>query len=335
MQIKHQGLKQHLSKSLLPVYFLIGPDEYYIDKEAKAIKKAFSLNKEITAKIVTISSSADWDEVKSEVYHYSLFSDNMFLDIRYDKKSIDSAGKKILSDYVKNINPHCLLLIRSPNISIKQLQWISNSEQVMIVSAFPADPQTMKTWINNKLLKNQYKFNKDIIEFIFTTVQGNMSACSQVLQKIYLTYEPGSTLNNEDIMKHLSNQCEFQIHDLSEAWLRGSTIKALQILKHLLLVDNQYSLVLWLLTKEIRTLLQFNQLIQQKISLSEACKQLNIWKYRASFYQTANQRLSETFLHQLLVKAKMVDEYIKTGKNRFASHLLDQITYEFCQGQLI
>lgn len=334
MQLKHQGLTSSLKKALLPVYVLAGPERYFIEEEAKAIKAAYALNREVDHKLLTVDSSEDWQQIEEEANSYSLFASYVFLDVRYEKKSIDRVGKKIIANYLSSVNQRCLLLIRCPHVPLSQLQWLSASDKTVLVSAYPPSLQDMRNWIAKQLQQHQLKFTAHIPDIILHKVQGNMFACSQALEKITLIYPAGSTLQANEMLQQLSDQSEYQLYDLSEACLAGNTENALRILGKLLILPNEYSLILWIITQEIRLLLQLKHLLQQQRSLTEACAELKVWKQRVRLYQAANERLSSSLLQQLMLTAHNIDLLIKTGKNsRHVARLLESSVLSFCQGQ--
>ncbi|QDP72783.1 DNA polymerase III subunit delta [Legionella israelensis] len=334
MLIKHQALIPSLKKAIFPLYVLVGPEYYFVEEETKMIKEAFSLNKEVDYKILTIQSKEDWYLLNDETNSYSLFASHAFLDVRYEKKNIDQAGKEILLNYLADANQHCLLLIRCPCVPVSQLQWLSSKDKAVIISAYPPSIQDMRRWIISQLQQHQLKFTPKVIDIILYKVQGNMLACSQAIQKMILTYPPRSELNADEILEQLSDQSEYQFYDLTASCLAGETEKAIRVLRKLMIFQKDYSLILWIITEEIRVLLQLKHLVhQQQYSLTDACKKLKIWKQRIKLYQTANHRLSPSFLQQLILTAHKIDLLIKTGKTGPVSHLLESMVLSFSQGQ--
>ena len=102
----------------------------------------------------------------------------------FDKKTIDAAGKKILDRIPKIVNPRCFIIIRAANVPAKQLQWISNREQVVVVVVYPLNAESMKSWIVSQLRKYSFSFEQAVPELIHQYTQGNMLACAQVIEKI-------------------------------------------------------------------------------------------------------------------------------------------------------
>jgi DNA polymerase-3 subunit delta len=335
MLIQHQDLRQHLEKNLLPFYVLAGPDCYSIEKENHLLKQMFHKQHEAERKLFHIMSDGDWQAIQDELYSYDLFSEKLIIDIRYEKKSMDAKGKKILLNFIENPTEDKLLILRCPNIPAKQLQWLSAKPKVCVISAYPPNAEKMKSWIMQQLKKQDYQFQIKIVELIFNHVQGNMLACSQTIKKIIMMHPPGSILDEDEIKVQLYDQSEYQVFELTDVLLQGNQLTALKILNQLFQSNDDSYLVLWLLSRELRVLLQLKFKIETGESFKTACDNLKIWRQKASNYQKANQRLSTSLLEKLLHMALEADIAIKTSKTSHAKHLMTDIVIAFTKGALL
>ncbi len=334
MQIKQQMLAQQIQKKISPLYVLIGQEHYLLEESLHTIKSAIKKSYDYDEKIISIQSTEDWATVLEEANSYSLFSDTVLLNIFYDKKSIDATGKKILTEYLKIINSRCFIIIRAPHIPAKQLQWLYNNEHVVLVVAYPLNTESMKHWIANQLKKNSLNFEHQIPDLIHQYTQGNMLACSQVIEKIALSSTPNSQINSQQALEHLSDQCTHSLFELTEACLMGQTDKAIHILRQAANNKTEATLLLWMLTQEIRVLLQLSFTIRQNTDFKTACNQLKIWPQRVNLYQLCIKRLTNSVLEQLLHYCKAIDEQIKSNLNTQVWNALEKLTLSLCLGTL-
>jgi DNA polymerase-3 subunit delta len=350
MQIKQQMLAQQVQKRIAPLYMLIGQDNYLLENSLITIKSAIKKNYDYDEKIISIQSAEDWHIVKEEANSYSLFSEIVLLNIYFDKKTLDAAGKKILTEYLASINSRCFIIIRAPNIPAKQLLWLSPHEHAIITVASPLSPEAMKSWITSQLKQNSFNFDQQIPNLIHHYTQGNMLACAQVIEKITLANTVG-TLSIQQVQEHLSDQCEHDLFELVEACLLGNSNKVIQILRHAANNKTEGTLVLWILSQEIRVMLQLSHLIEQKIDLKSACNQLKVWPQRVSLYQTCCNRLNnneqlskgnekntgeiQSVLRQLHRYCCSIDERIKSSFNTQIWNGLESIALSLCLGKLM
>lgn len=332
MLIKYQALAQNLQKKLHPLYILTGQDHYLLNDAAVNIKKACRQQGETDEKILHINTPADWDLLIEEANSYSLFAENVLLDVRYDKKSLDSVGKKTLQNYLQQINPRCLIILRAVNTPNKQLVWLTNHEQVLIIQAYPLTAAALQGWINTQLQSRGIRFEPQIPALIHQYTQGNMLACAQTIEKLVLISNKQDRLTIQDVQSQLTDQCDYQLFELADACLNAHTEKAIHLLQQVSQNRTEPTLILWLLTQEIRLLMQLSLLLKQSVTLSTACSQLKIWPQRAQSYNITLRRLPISTLYQLLTMCQQLDERIKSNTGNQVWHGLEQIALVLCKG---
>lgn len=335
MQIKQQMLAQQVQKRIAPLYMLIGQDNYLLEDSLATIKSAIKKNHHYDEKVISVQSSEDWISVKEEANSYSLFSDIVLLNILFDKKTIDAPGKKILVEYLNSINPRCFIIIRAPNLSLKQLQWLSSQEHAVLTVAYPLNADAMKNWIITQFKKNSIPFDPQIPDLIHHYTQGNMLACSQVIEKIALSNDGNHKIDIQQVQEHLSDQCEHDLFELVNACLLGQSDKAIQILRHAANNKTEATLVLWILSQEIRIIMQLHHLLELKSDIKSACDQLKIWQQRINLYQTCYKRFTKETLIKLHRCCYSIDERIKSNINTQVWNALENIALSLCLGNII
>jgi DNA polymerase-3 subunit delta len=332
MQIKPNYLEQHLKKKSFSIYWLAGQDTYLIENSLKIIKTYIKSLQDCDETLITIQAPEDWTAMQEEANAYSLFSEATLLNIVYDKKTLDSTGKKIISEYLKNSNSRCFIIIRSPNIPAKQLQWLTPLTELLLVIHYPLTADAMNTWIASQLKINKLSFGGNVPALIQQHTQGNMLACAQVIEKISLTYAAQSHISNEQVLEQVFNQCEHSLFELIDTCLIGQADKGIQILRHAATNKTEATLVLWMFTQELRLLLQLNYLIAQNVDFKSACGQLKIWPQRTGLYQAALKRTNQVQLQELIHYCLNIDEQIKSSSSTQVWNSLERIALSLCLG---
>ena len=152
-----------------------------------------------------------------------------------------------------------------------------------------------------------------------------MLACAQVIEKLTLVTADEERLTTEHVLEQLSDQCDYPLYELAEACLSARPEKAILLLRQTCQNKTEPTLILWLLTQEIRLLIQLHHLCKQSMSFSAACNQLNIWPQRARSYETTLARLSLVKLQSLLHACQQLDVQIKTNQSITLWHGLENI----------
>ena len=333
MLIKHPALPLHLKKKTYALYVLTGQEPYLFNETAVTIKKIGRQHGETDEKTLEITTPTDWETLLQEANSYSLLSEWVLLNVFFDKKTIDATGKKAIIRYLIDTNPRCLILLQAPNVPIKQWQWLSAEENALVIHITPLNDTAFTRWITTQLQQCGVQTTPDIPGLIHQYSQNNLLAAHQMVEKLALINNETTPLTKEDILNQLIDQSEFQLYELTDACLNQNHAKALTVLRQAQQTRTEPTLILWLLTQEVRQLIQLTHLLQQSIVLSQACQQLKIWPQRASSYQKALQRLPLITLYALLRYSRQLDERIKTSQSYPIWHGFDHIVQVFCLGE--
>lgn len=335
MQIKQQSLSQQLQKKLVPIYVLIGQDNYLLNEAVLSIKSFIKKSYSVDETKYSIQSPHDWHKIIEEANSYSLFSEAVILDVYMDKKSIDSEGKKRLSAYLGAINTRCYLIIQAPHLQARNIQWLSTHEQVVVVLSYPLNTESMKSWITAQLRKNTIQFDPEIPDLIYQYTQGNMLASAQAIEKIALCNLPDNRLNRQQTLEQLSDQSDHSLYDLVDALLTSQADKAIHVLRKAAQDKTEPTLVLWMLTQEVRILLHLSILTQQNVEFKSACSQLKIWPQRTSLYHASLRKFNQVVLHRLLHCCQLIDEHIKLYSSPIVWHSLESLALSICVGKVV
>ncbi len=332
MLIKYQALTAQLQKNIKAIYVLVGLDHYLLNDAALSIKKSWRQRGETDEKIISINAAADWQLLLDEANSYSLFAELNCLDLRFEKKALDHAGKEVLGQYLQNVNSRCLIILQAPAVPAKQWQWLANNEHVIVVHIAPLTDSALQSWISTQLKHRGIRYVAKVPALIHQYSQGNMLACAQVIEKLSLIFDNTAELTLEDVQAQLTDQCDFQLYELTDACLTANAGKALHLLRQACNHRVEPTLILWLLSQEIRQLIELSTLLKQSKTFSVACAQLKIWPKRTRFYEITLSHLSLTKLYQLLHDSKKLDENIKTSQNHQVWQGLEKLALSICLG---
>lgn len=331
MLLKYSALENNIKKNIKPLYIIIGQDPYLFNNAAFIIKKAWCEKGECDKQILEVTNN-DWGLVFKEANSYSIFADKVFLDIRFNQKNIDSKGKKSISNYLNSPNNKCLVLIKAPFLNSKQLSWLDSYKNIILVQASPYSEHELESWIKSELNKQNILYDPIIPSLIYQYSQNNMLAAAQAIEKLSLVNEDEKYFTKEMVIEHLTYQSEYSVFELTNACLAADGNKSVNILRKISQNKGEPIYILWLLSQEIRLLIQLKQLLTEKITLNSACKQLKIWPQKVKLYDLALKRFSYIQLAKILKHCALLDEIIKSNKNIFIWNMLEQLTLIFCFG---
>jgi DNA polymerase-3 subunit delta len=330
MLIKYQALPTLLLKEPYPLYAFMGSDPYLLNDAARLVKQSLCQRHECLHSIIDIQSPADWSLLIAEANSYSLLSEYTLLDVRFDKKSIDSTGKEQIVDYLQSVNDRCFIMLRAPLLSTKTLQWLVNAANTIVIPIYPLAASQLKQWINTQLKSQGLIVEPNVVEWIQEHTQGNMLATAQAIEKLSLCTTKNTIITVSMLREQLFDESHFEIYALAEACLEAKAHLVIRLLQQFRQERIEPTLILWILTQEVRLLIQIHYLLKQSISIDVACNQLKIWTSRIQLYAKASARLQLPSLLQLLDKCKQIDEMIKTTQSMQLWNRFEAIALSLC-----
>lgn len=331
MMLTNAALPLHIKKKLAPFYVLSGTCHYLQEQSANLLKNAFHPHCE--TKKITLQHNADWELLLEEANSYSLFSEYTCLQAWLDKKTLDAAAKNAINTCLASVNPKCLVLLQAPDVPYKQWQWLEKQDNAVILKITTLQGSTLRNWIIQQLNHHGLSYEPEAVDVLQQYTEGNQQACVQALEKLSLLVT-NETLTGNKVAEQIMDQSEWQIFDLSQACLQADATRALTILKQAQETRIEITLILWVLSQEIRLLARLLFLVQKGLTFRDACTQLKIWNTRINQYQQMHSRMNTSLCDQLLKTCKQLDEDIKTGRNQsIIWQTLESIALSLCLGE--
>lgn len=330
MQIKHASLPGSLQKKIYPLYLLTGQDHFLLNEAAFQIKQAWQAQGETDHQILHLQTPSDWTLLIEQANSYSLFYERTLIDARYDKKTMEQAGKQALKQYLQHMNERCLVILRAPNLSAKPLQTLISEQHLAFIPIYSLNPAALKHWITERLQHHHLQFEPRVPALIQSFNEGNMLACAQAVDQLALACSHDEILTEALVKHHLIEQCDYQLYELSDACLNADLSKAVRLLRHACNNPTEATLVLWVMTQDIRQLIELSHLCKQSLTLTNACRQLKLWPQRVPLYRAALSRLSLSQLYPLLALCTRLDNQIKATQGKQVWQGFEQLAQALC-----
>ncbi len=341
MLIKTTALNSYLQKPLYPVYIICGSDNYFLQETKVQITRAWRQqalqhidSEALDKQSFEIGKNQSWESLATQLQSYNLFAEKTLYQICWTKGTLDKTAQNILINFAESNSTHATVILTGNQLKQKSLAKFEKHGQIGLIPVWPLKPNEFVRWTNQKIQKAFPTAHSSAAELISRFCQNNPYAVRQVIAKLKLTHSPSSPLTEEAISQQLSNQCEFQVFELSDACLEGNAGKVLQILAYLYNNPNELNLLLWVVSKDIRNLLQL-QVLSQTMSFAQACQKLKIWQSKAMLYQSALKRVNSLMLNRLAEFCHTADKLIKTGQAKIARRAIEQMVLSITTGKEI
>lgn len=322
MKYDYWGLLKHLKNPLRAIYVLHG-DETLIQQEALiALRDAANTQGFTERERHDIDKNHDWSLVFANSNALSLFADKKLIEIHATKP--DAAGAKVLEAYLKNPPPETLviLVLAKLDAATQKSKWFSACDDNGItISCAPLSDTQFKDWLRHRCTTLNLQLSPEALTVLCQHTEGNLLAAHQEITKLSLLYE-NSPVTLDKLENAISDSSRFTLFDLSASALLGDATKTAKILFSLKAEGQAESLVLWTLSKDIKTLSMLYEGTQQGIALSQLFQQLNIWNKQQAVFQQVLRRFNAKHMLRLNNDLLTADKAIKGQNNEDAWDIL-------------
>lgn len=299
-----------------PIYLLYGEEPLFLRDSLDGLKKQLFDQGYMTNESYDVDASFDWQSLQMDTQAGSLFSESRMILINMPKGSPGRDGGKFFQDwcaYVQALPPEIVLVVLCERLDNRQVKskWVTSIESAgLVVQAKPVPSNALPGWCQNQAQKQGLTLESEAANLLADRVEGNLLAADQEITKLSLSLPQGSVITAQDVLEHVVDQAHYQLFALATAMLNGNTAYSVQMLSRLQQEGIEAPVVLWLLSKELRQLIELAQLTQQ-VSLNQAFQKCRIWQSRQGEYNNAMQRHNLQQWQALLKQALQIDMMIK------------------------
>ena len=331
MLIQYTLFTINLPNTTFNLIFILGDIPYLLQKATQSIVETLPNDKHSIR--IDLNTTQDYEQLLIEAQQPSLFTQYLLIQGASNKKTIDATTKKQLLDYLKNPNTETQILITLPHINNKLLKEFIEQPNVLVIQTMPPSAEMQKKWILASLSQHFHKILPELVESIFYSLEGNLSAIAAKINEIVLLFEPAHVISSQEIEPLLIDQTLLKYTDFIPTLLNGEHHLTLRFIRYYKQSAEEPTLLLWMITQEIRAIIQLHFALKEGQSFKNACFSLKLWSSRQQAYQAATNRLNIGQLYTLLQLVKMIDDHIKSFDTAYLWEELETLALQFCRAQ--
>ena len=313
MKLNSEQLQAQLSRGLAPVYLVSGDEVLLVQEVLEALRQAAAQAGYSERTVLAYETGFDWDSLKFETDSLSLFGDRRLIELRLASTKIGDRGSKAIQQYTACLADDRILVIACAKLDQAQLRtkWVKAVDSAgIIVQVWPVDSTRLPQWIRQRAQRLGLELSREAVMLLADRVEGNLLAAAQELEKLRLLQGEGG-IDEHHVRELVSDSARFTVYALVDYCLSGRTSKAVHALDELRAEGVEAVLVLWALTRELRTLSSIAQRLSQAEHFEKICSSLRIWERRKPLVRAALDRHPPAFWPQALYQCAQIDLAIK------------------------
>ncbi|CAA0083006.1 DNA polymerase III subunit delta [Zhongshania aliphaticivorans] len=309
MRIRSEQLSANLSKQLLPAYLVTG-DELLISQECCDAIRRQSREQGISEReVLNVDRSFDWAQLLDAGQSMSLFGDRKLIELRLGSGKMDQKSSAALQEYLQHADGSNILLVSCAKLDSRSMnsKWVKALDSAgAVIQVWPVDRQHLNNWIMQRMRMIGLNADNDAVQLLADRVEGNLLAADQEISKLKILVGE-QTVSADIVANAVASSARYDVFKLIDSALAGKTGNALQMLNSLLAEGGEDIAMLGAVTREIRTLYQCAQQLEQGGSIDRVLDSARVWDKRKALYKNTLRRLKSSQLAKLLQLASKID----------------------------
>jgi DNA polymerase-3 subunit delta len=339
MKLAYAQLAQHLKKTLAPVY-LISSDELLQAQEAADSVRAAAKLAGYSERVIVNAEGNDWGKTLfADANSLSLFGAQRLVELNLTQTKSNPGAQKILQEIAGALPPQTIFLISTKKLDARseKTAWYKALADVgVVIQIWPVTPEQLPAWIIQRAKNVSLTLSLDAAKFLAEQVEGNLLAAVQEIEKLCLLQTEASTaLNAAALEEIITDNARFDIFNLVECAVSGNARRCLRILENLAAEGIEPLLIMWALTREIRTLAELAKQVKLGAPLASLFSKHRIWEKRQPGVRRFLQHHTQRDCWELLSISAKIDRIIKGAAKGDVWDELKVLTLKIAKNDII
>ena len=335
MKIQANQLQSHLQKNLASCYLVTGDEHLLVDEALDSIREA-ARQQEFTSRDLHVATTGfDWSVLRDSTSNMSLFAERRIVELRLPTGKPGRAGSQAIVDLLEQLGPDLMLIVVAPKLdrSSQSAKWVKALDAAGVnVTIWPIGPRELPGWIAQRMRNAGLQPDRDAVTMIADRVEGNLLAAGQEIEKLRLLHGEGK-VSADDISTAVANSSRFDVFKLVDAALGGDAKRSMKVLAGLRAEGVEPVIIVWALTRELRTLAGLAELLAAGADLGGAMQKVGVWRNRQALVRSCVARHQPRRFHQLLKATVNADRAAKGQLRADPWQVITSIVFELTQGQ--
>ncbi len=335
MKIPANQLSTQLQKSLLPCYLVTGDEPLLVQEALDAIRAAARAAGFDSRELFVSGPGFAWQDFSAAGGNLSLFSEKRVIELRLPTGKPGRDGSAAICQMLERLDRDLLLIVSAPKLDkgTGSSKWVKALTAAGAhVPVWPVDRRELPAWINARMRAAGLRADRDAVRLIADRVEGNLLAAQQEIEKLRLLIGEGD-VSAEHVQRAVADSSRFDVYKLVDAALAGDARRALRILDGVHAEGLEAVIVMWALTREVRTLVRLADLVETGVELGAAMTKCGVWRNRQGLVRSCIGRHRRGDFYALLKALRHADAAAKGQMAGDPWQLATQIVLALAAGQ--
>ena len=317
MKIAPDRLATQLRKTLKSCYLVSGDEPLLVQEALDAIRAAARAEGFDSRDLHLQLPGFDWKSLAADASAMSLFSSRRIIELRLPTGKPGREGGAAITELAGKADRDLLFIVQTPKLDrgTANAKWVKALESAGdVVQLWPVGPRELPGWINERMVRAGLTPDREAVRMIADRVEGNLLAAQQEIEKLRLLLGEGR-IDAAAVEQAVAQSSRYDVYQLADAALSGNLSRALRVLDGVRAEGVDAVVVLWALTRELRTLARLSLLTESGQPLGAAMQQCGVWRNRQGLVRACVGRHRSADFLALLQACRTADATAK-GQQR-------------------
>jgi DNA polymerase-3 subunit delta len=314
MRVYPEKLAAQLQQQLLPVYLISGEEPLLVQECADLVRQQARAQGCGEREVIDAGVPRfDWQEIMQHATSMSLFAERKLVEIRLPSGKPGADGSKALCEYLDIAGGDDVLMLVAGKIDKQSTnsKWYKALDKAgATVQVWPVNARDLPRWLEQRVSNAGMTIDRDAVQLLSDRVEGNLLAAVQEIEKLKLL-ATDNCITATTVTEAVLDNARYNLFEMTDAALAGNAENSLKMLHGLRGEGSEPTVILWSLSREIRTLYEVQLECDEGSSAQQALTSKRVWKNRMGMMQAALKRHDTASLTHLLQALSGVDGSIK------------------------
>ncbi|RME94486.1 MAG: DNA polymerase III subunit delta [Bacteroidetes bacterium] len=239
----HQQIIADVKKGIFaPVYFLHGPESYFIDSIADTIEKhALQEHERAFNQTILYGKDTDYLQVVDAARRFPMMAERQLVLLR-EAQEMGSLQK--LDTYIENPSPTTVLVICHKHKSLRGNTKFSKliKAKALVFEAKKLYDNQLPDWIATYLKAHKLKVSREGAELLAEYLGSDLSKVVNELNKLALNLAPGSEVSPQHIEAHIGISKDYNVFEFQRALGQRNILQANRIVNYFIANSRKHAL---------------------------------------------------------------------------------------------
>ena len=302
-----------LEKNLAPCYLVTGDEHLLVSEALDTIRQAARTRGFASRDLYIATTGFDWAQLRDSSSNLSLFAEQRIIELRLPTGKPGRVGGQAIVDLAAQTGPDLMLIVSAPKLdrSGRNSKWAKALDaKGASIAIRPIGVRELPGWIADRMRRAGLHADRDAVALIADRVEGNLLAAGQEIEKLRLILGEGP-VDAKAVSTAVANSSRYDVFKLVDAALAGNAKRALKIVEGLRAEGVEPVIVVWALTRELRTLAKLADVMAAGSHLSAGMQKVGVWRSREGLVRSCFGRHRPGDFHRLLRNAGDADRAAK------------------------